>query len=237
MMSGIDAFSGLPSNVPRAGGADAVTAPKNTLGTTPQEVQQNFMRLLLAQISNQNPLNPSDPAEMTAQLSQLNTVSSLETLNSNMRSMLSQVSAQAFMGAASLIGREVLIPSNTMVLEHGAPSSFGLRLLNDTPQVVIGIASEDGTIVDEIALGGLAQGMHAFSWDGKDLNGRVLPEGRYSLVELSGGAGPSGIQMLAGSVVVAAARDGDRILIRTADGRTTAAADVAQMMSNSRTEK
>jgi len=233
-MSVIDPYAGLPANVPRASATAGEAVNRNTMGETPREVEQNFMRLLLAQLSNQDPLNPSDPAEMTAQLSQLNSVSSLQTLNANMKSMLDQVSAQAFIGASSLIGREVLIPGDTVTVGTGAPSMFGLRLPRDASQLVMSVVASDGSVVDEMALGSLRQGAHSFAWDGLGADGRALPVGDYRIVvSVDGGRMPEA-EVLSGALVAALTRDGNQVIVKTTDGRTVSESDI-QQLSGART--
>ncbi len=228
-MRAIDPYAGLPVSVPRSmpGAQTGDAAARNSLGTTPQEIQQNFMRLLLAQIANQDPLNPSDPAEMTAQLSQLNTVSSLETLNSSVRSMLSQVSAQSFVGASGLVGREAMIPGDVLSLKGDAMSSFGLRLSGPQAQLALAVVDGAGAVVDELALGGLGAGNHRFVWDGQGSDGRRLPDGNYRLIVRASDPGAGGVQLSTSAVLAAVVRDGDKFNFISTDGRTVTESDIA----------
>lgn len=60
-----------------------------------------FMRLLMAQLQNQDPLNPTDSSQFMQQQASLTTVSELQKLNTNM------TSSNSVMQASSLIGKEV----------------------------------------------------------------------------------------------------------------------------------
>ena len=53
------------------------------------EAQSRFMKLLVAQMQNQDPLNPMDNAQMTSQIAQLQTVSGINQLNTTVQSLLS----------------------------------------------------------------------------------------------------------------------------------------------------
>lgn len=62
------------------------------LGTT------DFLKLLMTQLTNQNPLDPTDPTEFTSQLAtyssleqQINMNDTLTTMSDNMSSLLTQV--------------------------------------------------------------------------------------------------------------------------------------------------
>ncbi|MEG0141807.1 MAG: flagellar hook capping FlgD N-terminal domain-containing protein, partial [Comamonas sp.] len=72
-------------------GVDATTAPTtgNTKSsvTDPNEAQDRFLKLLVAQLNNQDPMNPMDNAQMTSQMAQINTVTGIQQLNQTMQSM------------------------------------------------------------------------------------------------------------------------------------------------------
>ena len=69
--------NGITAYDPNAAVNAAIAATSNSLGTTAQATQDNFMKMLMAQIRNQDPLSPQDPAEMTSQLTQLNMASGI----------------------------------------------------------------------------------------------------------------------------------------------------------------
>lgn len=113
------------------------------------EIQMNFMKILVAQLKNQNPLEPMDNNDMTAQLAQLSQLQQLETMNANLQSTNSSfASALAFAGrnyANSLIGRNVTFLAN---MGTGTPQEMSGRVkevLNDTDgKIVLGIETASG---------------------------------------------------------------------------------------------
>jgi flagellar basal-body rod modification protein FlgD len=63
--------------------ATSNTASKSaTMSAT--EIQDRFLKLLVAQMTNQDPLNPLDNAQVTTQLAQISTVSGLDKLNDSL---------------------------------------------------------------------------------------------------------------------------------------------------------
>ena len=74
--------------------------------------QDRFLKLLVAQLNNQDPMNPMDNAQMTSQMAQINTVSGIQELNATMKSMATQFQSCVMQGA-SMIGHDVLLKSNT----------------------------------------------------------------------------------------------------------------------------
>lgn len=88
-----------------ANGPTAATGTTGTAGTTTQgataslakaneEAGERFLKLLMTQIQNQDPLNPMDNAQLTTQMAQINTVAGIEKLNTSMSAMTDKLSAQ-----------------------------------------------------------------------------------------------------------------------------------------------
>lgn len=61
--------------------------------TSASDQQDRFMKLLVAQMKNQDPLNPMDNAQMTSQIAQINTVAGIEKLNSTVEGLASEFAA------------------------------------------------------------------------------------------------------------------------------------------------
>ena len=82
--------------------------------TTAKEASERFLKLLVTQLQNQDPMNPVDNAQMTSQMAQISTVSGIEKLNTTVAGLNSQfVQMQALQGA-SLVGRDVIVPGNQL---------------------------------------------------------------------------------------------------------------------------
>ena len=74
--------------------------------------QEEFMALMTAQLKNQDPLKPSSDTDFIAQMAQFSSVDSLEKLNKNFESMAQQLTSNQSLQAASMVGKQVLVPSN-----------------------------------------------------------------------------------------------------------------------------
>jgi len=68
------------------------------------DIQMDYMKLLVTQLQNQNPLEPMDNTEMTAQLAQFSQLQQLEGMNNSFGKVLESVQRSY---ASSLVGREV----------------------------------------------------------------------------------------------------------------------------------
>jgi flagellar basal-body rod modification protein FlgD len=167
--------------------ASTLTSPaSNTIGKDATE--DRFLKLLIAQMKNQDPLNPLDNAQVTSQLAQINTVSGISQLNASMVSMLAQ-----FQGAQaiSLPGRQVLIDGNNMTLAKVGDSlsaKGGFDLSQDADRVTIDIKDDKGAIVKQIELGAQISGPGTFTWNGQ-LDTSAAPEGKYTF-EVKAYSGP-----------------------------------------------
>ena len=71
---------------------------------TASSIQMDYMKLLVTQLQNQNPLEPMDNSDMASQLAQFSQLSQLESLNSSFADALKTAQHDY---ANSLIGREV----------------------------------------------------------------------------------------------------------------------------------
>jgi|SRR5690554_3625054 len=157
------------------GGATSPAAQK-----TGEDLRNNFMTLLVAQLRNQDPLNPMDNAEMTSQLAQVNTVSGIEALNETLASITGQIDAGQALQAAGLIGKGVLIPGDRLLVgEEGATTPFGVELQSRAEQVNVNIVDGFGQIVRRFELGALNSGVESFVWDGTLDDGTLAPKGAY----------------------------------------------------------
>lgn len=122
-----------------------------------------FLKLLVAQMQNQDPLNPMDNAQVTSQMAQINTVSGIEKLNTSVQSLSGQfVQMQALQGAA-LVGRDVIVPGNELSVQDGVGQG-GFELSSPADQVKVEVLSPAGQVVDTLNLGAAGIGRHGFNW-------------------------------------------------------------------------
>jgi flagellar basal-body rod modification protein FlgD len=150
-MSTIDALSASSSASAASAKADAATT------------SDRFLKLLVAQMQNQDPLNPMDNAQVTSQMAQINTVNGIEKLNTTVQGLSGQfVQMQALQGAA-LVGRDVVVEGNKLDVADGvAQGGFELAGVADAAKVEIMSAS--GQVLDTLNLGAQTSGMHSFDW-------------------------------------------------------------------------
>ncbi len=140
------------------------TATKTNNATDAQASQDRFLKLLVAQLNNQDPLNPMDNAQMTTQMAQINTVSGIQQLNDTLKSMADQYSAMQGMQGTSLIGRDALVEGSALHFD-GDSAAGGIALDTAATSVTVDIMGTNGAVLDSVNLGALGVGQHAFNWD------------------------------------------------------------------------
>ncbi len=132
-------------------------------GANATGASERFLKLLVAQMQNQDPLNPMDNAQVTSQMAQIQTVTGIEQLNTTVEGLSSQfVQLQALQGA-SLVGRDVIVPGNLLDIDNGTAQG-GFELTSAADSVKVEILSAGGQVVDTLNLGAQTAGLHSFDW-------------------------------------------------------------------------
>jgi len=143
--------------------------------------QEDFLKMMVAQLRNQDPLNPMDNTEFLSQIAQFTTATGIQDMQQSFKEFQNTINSQQTLQAASLVGREVLIESDRAFL----PAEGSLSALIFTPTAVsnlkVGVYTESGVLVKEVQLGVQAAGDINFEWDGTDAAGSRVEPGRYVL--------------------------------------------------------
>ena len=178
----VDPYAALNKNA--AGSQKPVTA--NEAGSA-----ERFLKLLVTQMQNQDPLNPMDNAQITTQIAQINTVNGIQELNTTVKGLNGQfVQMQALQGA-SLVGRDVTVAGNLMSYDDDADGVArgvgGFELTGSADRVKVEVLSGAGRVVDTLDLGAQTAGSHSFSWTPQ---GTALPTSadgyRFRIVATAG---------------------------------------------------
>jgi flagellar basal-body rod modification protein FlgD len=125
--------------------------------------QDRFLKLLVTQLQNQDPLSPMDNAELTSQIAQINTVSGIATLNTSVQGLSSQFLQMQSLQGASLVGKDVIVPGNKLDIADGVAQG-GFELTSAADAVKVEVMNPAGKVLDTINLGAQSSGMHSFDW-------------------------------------------------------------------------
>jgi flagellar basal-body rod modification protein FlgD len=141
--------------------------------------KNEFLKLLVTQLNNQNPLEPQSNGEFIAQLAQFSTVEGVEKLNSSMSSLVSGYQSSQALQASSLVGRKVIVPTDRALVDTSQSFKASLVLPTSSSNVYVNVYDKSGAAVSRINLGEQQAGNVSFIWDGKDASGNLLPPGNY----------------------------------------------------------
>ncbi len=159
-----------------SGIADSVSSTQavgsKTLG------KEDFMRLLLKQLSYQDPLNPMDSTQFTSQLTQFSSLEQLNNINTTLNDVLAFQHSMQNASLTDMIGRTIRVLGNTTYLVNTADLNY--QLSGDAASVRISIYDGAKNLIASKDVGAQFKGENNFIWDGKDSAGNQMPEGVYS---------------------------------------------------------
>ena len=157
-------------------GTSSTTATTATDSTASQD---RFLKLLVAQLNNQDPMNPMDNAQMTSQMAQINTVTGIQQVNDTLKSMATQFTSMQVLQGSSMVGHNVLVESNTLTRNAGVATG-AIDLASKADAVKVEILSPGGQVLDTFNLGALDAGRQAFNWDSSNYQGSGEPSFRVT---------------------------------------------------------
>lgn len=148
--------------------------PKNVLN------KDDFLKLFVTQLQNQDPLNPDDGAEMASKLAQFNSLEQMLNVNKTLEKMSDAQSAQRNFGLVSYIGKEVELASGKINVSGDHISQGHYEVKVPVTDGSLQIRDSSGTLIFEKNLGAIPVGDHDLMWDGKTGAGVKVPDGVYT---------------------------------------------------------
>jgi len=146
--------------------------------------KDDFLKLLVTQLQNQDPMAPEDPKDFVAQLAQFSSLEQQINANSNLESLSKAIQSlqqsQSMAQGVSLLGKTVQGNGNQISVAGGKAFDASFQLPQAAQQVAVGIFDGSGKQVATLNLGSQAAGTRTFSWDGKDSQGKQVADGTYT---------------------------------------------------------
>ena len=155
---------------------------------TAKGLQDQFLKLLITQMKNQDPLNPMQNAELTSQLAQISTVEGITNLKNTLLSIGGQIDVSQSMSAVAMIGKGVLVPGSKVKVGVDAQNPrgrvvtpYGIDLQKDAAKVQVRISDANGAVIRTMELGEKKVGVYTLDWDGKNDAGVAMEAGAYTV--------------------------------------------------------
>ena len=146
--------------------------------------KEDFLLLLVEQLKNQDPLEPMDGTDFTAQLAQFSSLEQQTAMNDNLALLQDYSATLNRLSALDMIGKEVEfdgVGSGSVTINgDGQPLPLNFELADNAQEVVVDIYNDAGGRVATLEIGYYDLGPQSFNWNGKDADGNVFSEGRYS---------------------------------------------------------
>jgi len=141
------------------------SSPASSAAADATITSDRFLKLLVAQMKNQDPLNPMDNAQVTSQMAQINTVTGIDKLNTTVAGLSSQFMQMQAMQGASLVGHDVIVAGNKLDIDAAtAIGQGGFEIQTPADAVKVEILAPSGAVIQTLNLGAQGAGMHSFDW-------------------------------------------------------------------------
>lgn len=158
---------------------------KSSTGNPSTAVSKNdFLKLLIAQMKNQDPLNPMDGTQYVSELAQFSSLEEMQNMNDNLNTSINAnyTLTQSINNtlAANLIGKEVKVTSSNVTYSGQNSTTIGYNLPNNAADVTLTITNSSGAVVRTIKGLSRSSGDNQLSWNFTDNNGSKLPKDTYT---------------------------------------------------------
>jgi flagellar basal-body rod modification protein FlgD len=145
-------------------GVTATAATSATSSSTASEASDRFLKLLVTQMQNQDPLNPMDNAQVTSQMAQINTVTGIDKLNTTMTNLSGNMNQMQMLQSAGLVGHSVRLEGNMLNMGTDGNGYGSYDLTAAASSVQIDVYNAAGVKVDSINKSGVPAGQNDFDW-------------------------------------------------------------------------
>ena len=154
----------------------------SALGTNSAMGKDDFLKLLVAQLKNQDPLAPQDNSQFVAQLAQFSSLEAAMGTNTRLDAITGQNQGLANTQVVSLVGKTATVKGSLVTATgSGTPVPVGFTLSAASDSTTVSIQNASGKVIRTIPIGAHNPGLVNISWDGKDDHGNVMPAGTYAV--------------------------------------------------------
>ena len=172
----------MTAAAPATSAAPSATATSTKAGASIASLAGNFndfLKLLMTQLQNQDPTSPMDTNQFTSQLVQFASVEQQINTNSSLTKLIQATQGSTLLQSSALVGQPIEVSGDQVALQAGKAA---LRFQSASAQpVAVGIYSQSGVKLRDASVNAVP-GANTWSWDGRDGTGRVLPDGAYKAV-------------------------------------------------------
>jgi flagellar basal-body rod modification protein FlgD len=224
-MSSTDAISST-TTANNSSGFGLTTASQKALD------RDAFLKLLVAQMKNQNPLEPQDNSQFVAELAQFSNLEQTQGINDRLDLLAIQSRGQSNAQVMSMIGQRVTVKGSIVTVSgNGTGTPINFTLGGDCDKSTVTIRSQSGDTIRTINVGAHKAGFVQLQWDGRDDTGLVQPQGSYLVsVKASNEKGSTiSVEQTTTSTIEGIAFDTGYPVLQLANGATAPVSDLVRV--------
>lgn len=140
------------------------------------EDSQMFMKLMIAQLQNQDPTNPADTSSFMQQIAGMSQVEGINKVSLAVEDMqTSLMKSQNSLQASAMIGKTAFTQGDQVYVTDDVDGRAMIELNNTTSNVMVEVIDANGTVVSTQNMGTLPAGSHPLTISGKEFQ-----EGNYT---------------------------------------------------------
>ena len=218
---GANITSGLDNIV----GQTSTTSTQSQASSTKSVGKDEFMKLLLAQLKNQDPLKPMDGTDFAAQLAQFSSLEQLKNLNTTLETQSVNQMTLGYSQSVNMIGKEAVANSGNTVTANGQTTELNYRLAKDAQSVTISIMDKNGNLIKTWDESAKTAGMNRATWD---CSGVEKGDYTYQIAATNSFGAPVTADTMTTGVVTAVHFRSNQILV-TLNGREVPLSDIIEI--------
>lgn len=152
------------------------TSASQTLG------QADFLKLMTAQLQNQDPFNPVDNTQMVAQMAQFSSLSGITEMASTLKTIAAKLTGTSTSDAMAYVGKTVLTEGSTAYARTTGGIAGAVELDDDATDLTVTIQDANGATLKTMNLGQTSKGTAEFDWDGTTDSGQPAGNGPFRVI-------------------------------------------------------
>ena len=152
---------------------------------TPQSTsmgQSEFLTLFTTQLKNQDPTDPVKNEAFVAQLAQFSQLEATTSMKTSMNSLVSSMSNDRMLGAASLMGKQVAVPDGPVEVTATTVAQGTINVPTGADGIQLQVFDSNGILVRTQIMGAQKPGDVTLAWDGMTDGGQAAANGTYRYV-------------------------------------------------------
>lgn len=212
------------------GGAERLQEKLNAPKDGSKLGKDAFLKLLVTQMENQDPLNPVADTDFIAQLSQYSSLEQLMNISKGVEGLNNQANKN-ILNSTSFIGKTVLAHGDAVSKNGDSISRVGYTLKENCSKAIANIFDSNNNIIRSIELPAQEAGSYYFDWDGKNFQGQNMPNGVYkiSIGAVDKNDRPVMVDMQVAGIVSGVLTEDGTTMLKLADGRKVKADQVTEV--------